>query len=292
MPTDSPDRVPDPSSDQPAEQDQIAAAIRAYRPVALSDQHWATVSVWLCALVIASEPVNAVDARQTLATGTKYLHWTARELGTVDPDLVMDTETVDRFAARHRGGAGDNTLSRDIGRLRRLMRVRAGEPSRTQRHTRGPGVRPYTDAEVTVLNDGAQRGSGNLAFALALGFGAGVVPPKATGVLVADFGRCLELADGRRLAIAGDETHRLLAIRTDCAFTSTMWDEARHEAAGLGIDLRADRLHATWRLQILSASLPLAGLARMHRLTRADFDNCLAYLPAHTPADANRLLRG
>lgn len=70
------------------------------------------------------------------------------------------------------------------------------------------------------------------------------------------------------------------------------WESARRDAADGGVNLRLDRLRATFVLDQLARPLPAAQILRTARLSRADVDNTLPHLVLPDAATCSAQLRG
>lgn len=267
---------------------EVAAYLDGYRPTCLSAERWASCRDEVLRLVTATEPGEASDAKQTVGALCGFLAWASVTFGCVAPTDVVSDANVERWFQSLEGSKGKGTRSNLRARLRRVLRVLAGDEARMTRSERTTGPAPYSTAELTTLAAVA-RGSAALSTALALALVAGVVVPHAAGAAVPAPGQAREACAALALPCEWIDT----IPRGDAAvFSDVLWSEARRAAERHGVNLLADRLRTTWLVHVLDACRPATDLARWYRLTRADLERALPHLPAAGDASTWIALRG
>lgn len=266
--------------------DDIATRLSTYAPGSLSADVWASCRTEVLTLVVATEPVSVTDARYTACALCVFVEWARREIGRVELRAAVTDCNVDRwfFAATTDRSKGVRQNYR--ARLRRVVRVLAGDPARTKRHPRGVAPIGYEGDELAVLVTAAEH-SPDLAFALACAFADGttvkqrllpsVADPGAAEVFCRSFGLPSGWLDSASVCEPVSE-------RT--------WRRARRAACAVGVDLTADRLHTTWLVWALDCTTPLRLLASSIGLTRADMEHAYPHLPLPTANTYRRYLRG
>lgn len=158
--------------------EDLAAYLRGYQPLALTDEQWTACRGPVLDLVTRSELNDRTDAKQVLGALCAFLAWTDLTLGTLDPAAAVTDPHIERWFLSLRGTTGEGTRSNLRSRARRILRVLSGEPARTKRQPRPAGDGPYTDAELATLAEAA-RDSAPLAAALEHGLGHGAARPEA-----------------------------------------------------------------------------------------------------------------
>jgi hypothetical protein len=251
----------------------------------LTKAQWARCceAVWTsCA---ATLPPSREDAKTQMSVTCAFLAFTDKVVGSVDLAAVLTEELIDRFMAYTEGKVDRRTRQNRRGHLRRALKAAAGDAPRIARGNGRIGPAPYAHAELSRLA-AAGESHPTLAGALARGLGAGVVVPAAIGTQP-PAAKTLRAVTG---ALAMDD--RWTVLVSGLAFSEEEWARARATAEAAGVTLTAARLRATWVAAQLSAPHPVARIAHMCGLTRADLDNAAGHLPPVDPQEARRLLRG
>lgn len=239
----------------------IAAYIENYMPTTIAAAQWATVQPAVCELVARTEPTSRTDARTVLSALCRFMAWAEPIVGSSDLNVMLTSPMVERFADELEGDISDGGRDNHRGRLRRCLRVMAGEPARTKRGPRPTGAEPYAGDDISALTSAA-RSDDRLARAIASSLSGGTSPSSSLGV-----------RNAQRLS------------RAD-------WEAARRAACSVGVNLTQDRLRATWLHRLLQRPVALATLVRDEKLSRRDLENAMHHLPQSSPDHARELLRG
>lgn len=158
--------------------EDLAAYLRGYQPHALTEEQWTVCHGPVLNLVARSELNDRTDAKQVLGALCAFLAWTDLTLGTLDPATAVTDPHIERWFLSLQGTTGEGTRSNLRSRVRRILRVLAGEPARTKRNPRQAGDGPYTDAELATLGEAA-RDNDPLAIALEHGLDHSTMRPEA-----------------------------------------------------------------------------------------------------------------
>lgn len=267
--------------------------LRTYTPRRMPPELWARTRAQVCALAARADPINATDAKVMLAALTGFLAWSVEATGDSDLATALTTERVNWYVAEQAGRMSAAGLDSRRGRLRRGLRVLAGEPSRTRRAPQRPGAAPYTPEECARLLAVGRAGYPPLVLALGLGAGAGVIVPAACGAWVHRDGDSLTVVTGAgQVALVHPDWVPVLATCPPDPFTRPMWNHTRKIAAQAQVVLLADRLRASWVHRLLSTPAPFTVLQATYGMSRADLANCHHHLDTPEPTQALQLLRG
>jgi hypothetical protein len=198
-------------------------------------------------------PTSREDAKTQMSVLCSFLAWTDRKLGSIDLGQVLTRDNVNRYLRHYEGRVPDHTLQNRAGRLRRAMRVAAGEAPRTVRGARKSAAAPYSPAELEALKAAA-----------------------------ADPGSVLRTVVDSMLGAAPD------APPADTATCSA----AEPAAAAVGVQLDRQRAATTRSVSLLTRPGTPAGLLRTAALSRSAADGALEHLPQTDEGTTRNQLRG
>ena len=224
----------------------VASYVDRYLTTTLTEQQWQRLAADVKALTLRAEPVSATDARTFMSTLCAFLEWSERMNGPQPLAAVLTTDQVGRHINNLKGQISDGGRSNAQGRLRRALRVLAGEPARTKRQPRSASAAPYESPEMTALANAA-------------------VHEPALGTVLT--------ALGHREAAGG--------APGPAAFTPPCpdsWPQARQAAAAAGVHLTLDRVRLTWVVRQLTTDGALATTLKRTTLTRADLESAKDHL--------------
>jgi hypothetical protein len=257
------------------------------------------------------------SATRTLRTLTRLAAWALQQGIALDPEVVLDPDTVERFVTE--GLSGDRSRATYRAVLRRigpLLTTRAPWEPRPISVARRQVAAPYTSAEVELLRGDADRQStGPMRRAaralLALGAGAGLdgrwITRVTAGDVVDDGGALLvrvRVPAARAVPVLADWENevRELAANAGDEFLVGGVSRSRNRAGALTASLKvppghprlsAARLRSTWLLTHLSAGTRLPELAAAAGLQGVTvLSDLLDAVPQMAEADARRMLRG
>lgn len=246
---------------------EIASVLDTYCPTELTPQTWAKIQPDAKALVLKAGPLNQVRAEhdvQAIAAVARHLMQRGRPLTL---DEVLADRTLLAFDQHLRSsGRTDKTRGKLHGVLRRLQAAHHEVPWRTPR--RGDGERV------------AQLPSPELAHELA---GLEQRARQHSGEGDAGASALLEVVTAAR------------AARRTAVFDPQVWDQAKRYAVRQGVVLTRSTLSSAVTHEVLLIREPVAVLASLHRLSRADLDLGLTHAAAlaNTPSGSHRqALRG
>lgn len=224
----------------------ITNYVSRYVPISLTGQQWQRLAPDVQALTLRAEPVSTTDAKTFMSTLCAFLEWSERKNGPQPLAAAVTTDHVGRHINNLTGQISDGARSNAQGRLRRALRVLAGEPARTKRQPRTVSAAPYTEREVTALADAA-------------------VHSPALGTVLSALGHA-ETRNGEPKA------------STYAPPCPDRWETARRAAARAGVHLTLDRVRLTWVVRQLSSDGALASTLTRTAMTRADLENAKDHL--------------
>jgi hypothetical protein len=300
-----------------AAHDEIGPRIAAYRPRNIESNSWSAIQPFVRDCV-ERLPLNGwASTIRILRALARLAAWAAGEGLALDPEVILDPDTVERFTEL---GLSDDhsraTYRAVLRRLGPLLTVRAPWEPRPASVARRQVAPPYSPSEVERLRVDAfrqptqarQRAARAL---LALGFGAGLDGRWVTRVGAGDVARRGDVVvvrvgepSARTVPVLGlweDEILELAATAGDeflVGGRSTSRNRASALTASLVVPpghppLSASRLRSTWLLWHLTTGthLPeLAGAAGLKGVTvLSDLLSLVAPMPE---GDANLMLRG
>lgn len=240
---------------------KIAAYIERYTPTTLDADQWAVVRSPVCELAAGTDPCSPTDAKVVLSALCRLLSWAHPLVGSFNLDAVLTRPLIDRFVDELKGEVTPSGRGNYLGRLQRCLRVRAGEPARTKRTSRGEEPPPYDTTELAQLTMAA-RSSPGLHTVLRLGLELGQIAPRGS-------------------ARAHPQT-----------LTDADWLQARTAAAAVGVPLSADRLRVTWTIRILTEATVIGVIVAREGLSRRDLERAVPNLALPCPEQYRSTLRG
>lgn len=264
-----------------------AAYLESYRPQPLSAAQWTAVREPFLDLVMACEPVTALDASTLASSLARFLQEVAPDAA--QPSIGNVTEVnVARVLASYEGqGMSAGTRGQHRARLNRFLKARAGLPASTRRRAAAQ-VRPadpYADSDLTeivaLLGDAPPAVRMTAHSALVLSVVYGVLPSWAADVSM-DLGglRCR----GRILNPPPFPYPVPLQHVRAVPFSSSQWVHARQwMAANLRerVRLHELRLRDTWLLG--AAQHPLAPVSLAVLMSEYRIGRCAVEQAARHP---------
>jgi len=300
-----------------ASNESIAERVASYEPRGLDSTTWVTVRGFVIGSAERLDLGGWASSTRVLRTLTRLGVWALDQGMALDPEVVLDPDTVERFVAE--GSAGERSRATYRAVLRRvgpLLTTKAPWEPRPLSVARRQVAAPYTDAEVELLRLDADRQSTDhrrraARALLALGVGAGLDGRWVTWVTagdVVDDGGGLVVRVGEPVARAvpvladWEEQVRDLAKTAGGEFLVGGLSRSRNRASALTASLEvppghprlsAARLRSTWLLWHLSAGTRLPELAAAAGLQGVTvLSDLLDAVPPMPEADARRMLRG
>jgi hypothetical protein len=296
--------------------EEIALRIASYRPRAIDESLWAAIQPFVLSCASELPLAGRASATRTLRVLVQVALWARGEGIALDPELVFDPDTVERFVAVSPGSDASRATYRAV--LRRigplLTRKAPWEPRRPPVSRRQVAA-PYTPADLALLSEDARQqpneGKRRAARALiALGAGAGLDGRWCTRVRADDV-----LVDGAVLIRVGDPVARVvpvlarweadvsdLAATADHEFLVGGYSTSRNRASALTASLMVPpghpklscaSLRSTWLLSHLIAGTRLPELAVAAGLRGVTvLSDLLADVPPMDERDAISMLRG
>lgn len=269
----------------------VASFIARYRPRNSGPQLSAALPK-MRELIAASQPISVVDARVMFSALGRFLADVAGD-GPMDVDVLLTETEVSRWGhAVLRSGGHERSLSNDLGRLRRLLRVTANLPARMDRPTGGRRIGRGLSATARArLESELEQAPRGVAAAYVAAVGAGVIGQARCGRLETRGGRPFVVTSDGDLDVV--PALRAFAVRLDgTAIGSSDWRALRCFARALGIDMNS-RITAVTHLRLaLDEPTSYADLARRHwrltQMTERDLED-LEFPPDDV---VRRMLRG
>ena len=262
----------------------VEQQVAAYGTVSLSDVQATELLPGLRRLVLDADPSSPEDARVLLSSACRFLADVAPESGGVLAGLLTEAKVARWSHVQKDAGMNVGTLKNHLARLGRLIRVSNGLPARMR--TRSTGKDPEPPLEMGELSGLVECLDADVAAALVVGAGAGLVVPDSIDATVA--------CDGTRVVTSDGTEHVVLdswvpAARRVAGVTVTRdgWNRARAVAKRHEIALTADRLRLTWTVAVLGLPVSVGVLISSLGLTRRVLDRALPHLgslPADTAA--------
>lgn len=256
------------------ETETVHDRVERYRSKIVPAQLWERYADDLKALVLASRPSSAEDAKSILATASVFIVDSTNGDRRLTFDELFSEVEVAAYCRRFERTKGrTKTYDNHRGRLNRLLRAKKGVPPQI-RSARAGRVEPppYTEAELRSVVEGALgHGDRTAAHVVALGAGAGRVGRAAyrtstMPVLTSPVGQ-LGFRAGEPVTV-----------------DASAWQRARRHAEQAGVDLTQRRLEITWAAALVSS--PARSLARVvqdNGLSRRLLENTIRAL--ETPSD-------
>jgi hypothetical protein len=249
---------------------EIRDRILAYTPKTLTAEQWRALRPQVVEVVARSDPHGPVEARVLCSNLCALMAAFIDEVSEPTVDALLTRVNVARFQEMcRRDGKSDMSLAQRRSALRRLLDAKSGLPPRAKRRPRrGDRVAPtgpagYTVEELARLAALASQAPADIGrvirHTIVLGVRHGVVGP-ATRALV---------RNGDQLT-TGDRSITLSA--RDMATLGDVAGVARHDADaarafikehGDGLELRVERLRATWLVSVLRRQANQQPLARL-----------------------------
>ncbi len=261
---------------------ELASFIAQYQPCN-RDPHLLAALPRMRELIAASQPLSADDARVLFSALGRFLADVAGD-GPVDVDVLLTEAEVSKWGhAVLRAGGHERSLSNNLGRLRRLLRVTADLPARMERPSArrriGHGLSAAVQKRLESELEQAPRG---VAGAYVAAVGAGAIGQARGGRLETRSGRPVVITPDGDLDVV--PALREFALRLDgTAIGQADWRALRHFARALGIEVNGEVAAVTHLLLALDEPSSYAHLARRHRrlaqLTEHDLEDL--ELPPH-----------
>lgn len=277
---------------------------------------WLALRPFVNDMVAAGARATTYSARELYAVVTPLAVWMHTKVGMdLDRETALNPYTIDRFVMvglAHYTKAGRGTMRSRLRRLSEALVPELGEAAKERSLGKSARVAPYSDAEIVELRAWARalppRMQENAERLLALGFGAGlqgsevgnvrgkdvVVTPEGVTVMV-------DGAKAREVPVLRDWEAALRAAQAAVepdAYVFRVGRQTAHRNAvtnfverhGVGVQLQARRMRATWIVHHLNAGTPVTALLPAAGLSSAEgLDPFMAWAAA--PADAASLLR-
>jgi hypothetical protein len=305
-------RAPAPEADDETEQ-----RIVSYRPTKVDASTWVAIRPFVLDSVRRLPPKGWPVAIRTLRVLTQLTAWAVRQGIVLDPEMVFDPDTIERFVVE---GLAKNssraTYRADLRRVAPLLTTKAPWEPRLTVLPRRQVAPPYTLAELEVLrSDGMRQRTPERRRAarglIALGAGAGLDGRWATQIRARDV-----VADGvTTLLRVGPPSARTVPVlahweqeMAELAATAKQeflvggFSVSRNRASALLSRLEVppghprlslSRLRSTWLCWHLNAGTRLPELVAAAGLQgTAMLSDLLCFVPALPEDDALRALRG
>jgi len=172
--------------------EEIEQQISSYRPTSVDAATWVSIRPFVLASVRRLPFSGWAVTVRTLRVLTKLTAWSVGEGIPLDPEQILDPDTIERFAvAGLAGSSSRSTYRADLRRIGPLLTTNAPWEPRPPRLARRQVAAPYTETELEILRADAKRyrteSRRRAARALlALGAGAGLDGRWATRVRAKD----------------------------------------------------------------------------------------------------------
>ncbi len=296
---------------------EIARRLDTYEPAGFDYDEWGSVRPFVLECASRLDHAGWASTTRILWVLARLSIWVVGQGMALDPELVFDPDTVERFVAE--GLSGDRSRATYRSVLRRIgpvLTAKAPWEPRPPVIARRQVAHPYTDVELEVLAEDTRRqatpAKRRAARALlALGAGAGLDGRWVSRVTARDIvedGAALLVRVGEPAARSvpvlthwEDEVGELARIAGDEFLVgghSTSRNRTSHLTAGLEVPpghprLSASRLRSTWLLWHLTSGTRLPELAAAAGLEGVTvLSDLLALVPAMSESDARAMLRG
>ena len=294
-----------------------ALRVATYEPRDLDPAVWKAVRGFVTECADRLALGDWASATRTLRTLTRLSAWALEEGMALDPELILDPDTVERFVAN--GLAGERSRATYRAVLRRigpLLTTRAPWEPPPPSVARRQVAAPYTVQDIELLRvDAVRQGTPHKRRAaralLALGAGAGldgrwVIWVAAEDVIDDSFGLVVRVGGPAARAVpvlaSWEEEIRELAATAAGEFLVGGHSRSRNRAGALTASLEvppghprlsAARLRSTWLLWHLSVGTRLPELAAAAGLQSVTvLSDLLDNVPRMPEAEARRMLRG
>jgi hypothetical protein len=271
---------------------EIRRVVANYRTRMLSPVQWASCEARVRELVLQSEPANTEDARTMLAALCRFLTDSC-VFDTVDVDALLTEAAVSSWAAARSRCGSAGAVSVAVGRLKRMLRVRAGMPSRDPRPAAPRrSMDPLSTIERCELEQVLIAESPAVVAAYVAVAGCGLKVSKAVGRVEVDNDRAWFVTEtDRRLVLSPFVS--LARGLADVGVVRADWGGLQGVAARVGVPLPAKRARATFEVLALAEPVPMVELVRSAGLSLCRIDAAWGHRGA-TPdnSDATRALRG
>lgn len=294
----------------------IPGWVRDYRPREVALDRWATARPFVLACALRLDLRPTASGHRMLRILGQLAVWCLAQSVALEPDIVLDPETVERFVISLPEGPSRATYRAELRRVGPLLTSSAPWEPRPAAIARRQVAAPYTDREVAALCQAAllqptptrERGARAL---LALGLGAGLdgrwaarvtaddVAPTAWGVLV----RVGEPSPRVVPVLAQWESQVLdLAASAETQFLIGGHSKTRNRLGHLTASLvvghgkpafSAPRLRSTWLVTHLRMGTRLPELAKAAGLAGVTvLSDLLEHVQPLEDRDAVEMLRG
>jgi hypothetical protein len=254
----------------------IRDRLLAYSPKSLTPQQWLPLRPRVVDVVARSDPHGPIEARVLCSNLCALLSAFIDEVDEPTVDALLTRVNVARYQEMlRRDGKSTAALAQRRSMLRRLLDAKAGLPAKAKRRpARGDqfaptGPRAYDADELARLDTLASQAPAEIGRvirqAVALGVGYGVVAP-ATGALVRDGDQLT--AGAQLITLSARDAATLGEV---VGFSRREGDAARAfvKEHGGALELRVERLRATWLVAVLRRQAdqqPLAQLLVEHHI--------------------------
>jgi len=272
---------------------EIEAYVASYRSELLSAGQAATMLPRMRALVLAAEPASALDARWMLGSLGRLLADVAPvEGGDVD-EFLTDVE-IARWANRQH--VTTRTLSNNVGRLKRLLRVKAGLPARIRVLNRATLLpEPLDDDRLDRVIDACRAAGEAACRGFAAAIGAGWMDRTVCGATFTcdSAGMWWMGVDDTRWA-AHPIVGRVSSLMGDRVVRDGDWLELRQAAVSDRVFIDANVARQTFRRLVFSLDEPVATVMHRYRITSESVEALVPYLPRLAVTDPTSItaLRG
>ena len=314
-PLEGPDMVKGTSAEPSARGD--TSWVAEYKPQRIDQDDWTAVCPFVVDCIEALGLAAGASSLRTVRVLARIAVWAVEEGMPLDVEVVLDPDTVERFATSGAAvGVSASTYRAVLRRVGPLLTDKAPWEHRGGGLARRQVAKPYSAVELAGLRSDAldQPTAGRIRAAralLALGAGAGLDGRWVARVRAADVERTrggVLVAVGepaaRRVPVLADWEDEVvdLAASAGAEFLVGGRSQSRNRAGALAASLvvanghprfSASRLRSTWLVTHLAVSTRLPELARAAGLQGVTvLSDLLEFVPPLDVCEAAALLRG
>lgn len=271
---------------------EIKTKIAAYQPKLLNPKQTATMLPRMRELVLATDPTSIADTIRTFSSLVRFLvDVVPAEGGNVD-EFLTNVE-IARWSNQQHGSK--KTLSQNLGRLKRLLRVKTGLPSQIRAlHKVSLSPKPLNDDQLDLVINASIAAGEAACRGFAVAIGTGWMDRTSFGAtFTQDDTAMWSMNSNNARRAAHPIVDRVSTQWGDGVVREGDWFEFRQAAIKQQVHINETIARQTFRRLVFTLNEPVAVLMQRYRITSESIEALMPHLDRCVINDAAiSLLRG